>query len=177
LLLFAIDVEHVIAQPEVARVEVFGGYSLLPADGDDFPRQTSHGVHVTVSANVTPWFGVFGDIGAQFNTATNLGLNFEGTTARTRVIEYLAGPRFTVRSDRAALFVHGLIGLASGDAGDNFRGFSDTKLAFGGGGGVDVGIARRFAVRAQFDLLASFADIVEGNTRFGVGVVAKFGGL
>ena len=70
----------------------------------------------------------------------------------------------------------GLIGAASGDAGEAFGGFSDTKLAFGGGVGADVDLTRRLAVRTQFDLLASFADIVEANTRFAVGLVARLGG-
>jgi opacity protein-like surface antigen len=95
--------------------------------------------------------------------------------AKTRVTQYLAGPRFVARSDRFSVFAHGFIGAARGDAGE-FSGFSDTKVAFGGGGGADFDVTRRLAVRTQFDLLASFADIVEGNTRFAVGLVARLGG-
>jgi hypothetical protein len=41
---------------------------------------------------------------------------------------------------------------------------------------VDVQLRPRLAIRGQFDLLASFADIVEGNTRFGVGLAVGLGG-
>jgi hypothetical protein len=175
-LLLALSTTPASAQPVVPAVEIAGGYSLLPANGDDFPRQTSHGFQASVSANVTHWFGVLGDVAVHFNTARDLGPGFVGRVARTRVTQYLAGPRFVARSGPVSVFAHGLVGLASGDAGEDFSGFSDTKLTFGGGGGVDVQLRPRLAIRGQFDLLASFADIVEGNTRFGVGLAVGLGG-
>ena len=54
------------AQTPVPAVEIFGGYSLLPANGDDFPRQTSHGVQTSLTGNLTRWFGIVGDFGMQF---------------------------------------------------------------------------------------------------------------
>ena len=45
------------------------------------------------------------------------------------------------------MFGHFLIGGATGDAGPNFSGFSDSGLALGGGGGVDVLVNRRLAIR------------------------------
>ena len=74
------------------------------------------------------------------------------------------------------VFGHGLFGISTGDAGPDFSGFSDSGLTLGGGGGVDVRVSRRLAVRAQYDLIGSFADIVEGNSRFAVGAVIRFGG-
>jgi hypothetical protein len=63
-----------VAQPAAAQVghpavDLFGGYSHLPADGQDFPRQASHGVQVTAGVNLNHWFGVIGDFGAHFSTA------------------------------------------------------------------------------------------------------------
>lgn len=170
----------VVAQPAGAQVsqpkaDVFAGYSLLPANGDDFPRGTSHGVQVTAAVHLNRWFGVIADMSAQFSTNRDLGPNFSGQVARTRVVELLAGPRFTARSERADVFVHGLFGTSRGDAGPGFDGFSDSAVTFGGGGGVDVRLTRRLAVRASFDLIGSFADIVEGNTRFGAGLVVNLG--
>ncbi len=46
----------------------------------------------------------------------------------------------------------------------------------GGGGGIDVDVNRRFAVRAQFDRLGAFVDIAEVTSRFAVGLVVKLGG-
>ena len=170
-LLLGVVAAPVVAQTEAPRVELFGGYSILPADNQDFPRHTSHGVQAGVAANLTRWFGVFGEVAVQRSTATDLGPNFPGMVARSTVTEYLIGPRFTSRGDRVTGFVHGLFGLSRGDAGPDFEEFSDSGLTFGGGGGVDVRVSRRVAVRGQFDLLGSFADIVEGNSRLGVGVV------
>lgn len=164
-----------IAQETPRPVEIFAGYSLLPAGSEDFPRQTSHGVQGSVSVNLNRWFGVVGDVGVQWSTARNLGPNFPGLVARTVVKEYLIGPRFVRRSPAIDVFAHGLVGQAAGDAGDDFAGFSDTEIAFGGGGGVDVRVAPRIAVRAQFDLLGSFADIVEGNSRLAIGAVFGIG--
>ena len=163
------------AQDPPAPVDLFAGYSLLPADGQDFPRQTSHGVHVTVALRVTRWLSVIGDLATQFSTARDLGPGFQGLEAKTRVTEYLTGPRFVARSPAMDVFAHALIGIASGDAGDDFPGFSDSGLTFGGGGGIDVRVQPRLAVRAQFDLLGSFADIVEANPRVAVGLVIGLG--
>ena len=166
------------AQSRAPRVEIFAGYSVLPADpNDDFPRiTTSHGVQFDVSVNVNDWFGVLADLGIHSSTSRDLGPNFEGLVARTRVTEFLTGPRFVKRSQRLNLSGHGLVGWVRGDAGENFRGFSDTKLGFGSGGAVEVPIRQRIALRGQFDLIGTFADIVEGNTRFAVGVVVGLGG-
>ena len=157
------------------RVELFAGYSLLPADGQDFPRATSHGVQASVSLNLTRSFGIVGDIGVQWSRAIDLGPGFPGAVAETRVIEYMAGPRFVGRFERANIFAHGLIGYAAGNAGSGFEGFSDTEVAFGGGGGVDVHLSPRLSIHAQYDLLGSFADIVEGNSRFAIGAVLRLG--
>jgi hypothetical protein len=160
------------------RVEAFAGYSVLPADrNDDFPRRTSHGIQGSVSINVTEWFGLVVDVGFHANTNRDVGPGFEGLVARTRVTELLAGPRFVARSGRVSVFARGLAGTVRGDGGEDFSGFSDTKLGFGGGAGVDVGLSKRLAVRGQFDLIASFTDIVEGNSRSAIGLVWRLGEL
>jgi hypothetical protein len=165
------------AQTPAPGFEVFAGYSLLPADEqDDFPRKTSHGGQVSVAANFRSWFGLFADVSLHFNSATYPGPVYEGAVARSTVRTYFVGPRFTARSERVDLFAHGLVGLVQGDAGEDFSGFSDSGLALGGGGGVDVRVLRRLAVRAQVDLIGAFVDIVETNPRFAVGLVARIGG-
>jgi hypothetical protein len=165
------------SQTSAPGFELFAGYSRLPADQqDDFPRKTSHGGQVSVAANFSSWFGLFADVGVQFNSATYPDPVYEGLVARSTVREYFVGPRFTARSERVDLFAHGLFGLVQGDAGEDFSGFTDSGLSFGGGGGVDVRVHRRLAVRAQFDLFGAFVDIVETNSRFALGLVARIGG-
>jgi hypothetical protein len=164
------------AHAQAPAVEIFGGYSLLPSNFlTDFPRATSHGLQGSIAVNVTRWFGIVGDAGIQWNTNSDLRPNFAGLTAKTTVREWLVGPRFTRRSDTADVFAGGWFGTSIGSANDEFRGFADSGLTFGGGAGVDVHAGRRVAVRAQFDLIGSFADIVEGNSRLGVGLVVRLG--
>ena len=139
---------------------------------------TSRARHRTASRAPSPLTSIGGSAssatGAQFNTATDLGPTRGGWQGPR--CGYLVGPRFTARTEGVDVFGHALFGVSTGDAGPDFEGFSDSGLTFGGGGGVDVRVNRRFSVRAQFDLLGSFADIVEGNSRFAVGGVVRLGG-
>jgi hypothetical protein len=155
-------------------VEIFAGYSRVPADGDDFPRRTSDGVHAEVAGAVTRWFGVFGELAYYRNSTRELGPGFAGLVATTTDTQWSAGPRFTARLDRVNVFLHGLVGLARGGANDDFVGFADSGLTVGGGAGVDIAVHRRIGVRGQFDLLGSFADIVDTNSRLSVGAVFRF---
>jgi hypothetical protein len=162
------------AQGRTARFDVFGGFSLLPADGNDFPRRTSSGVQVSVARRLTDRMSLVLDIGAHTNTARDLGPNFPGAVAKTSVYELLAGPRFTRSRERLDLFAHALAGWAVGRS--SLPGFADNAFALGGGGGVDVRLTPRVAIRAQIDVLGSFVDILETNTRVGAGLVFRFGG-
>ena len=175
LLLWLVATQRTLAQDSYPRAEVFGGFSILPADGDDFPRRTSFGFQTSVRGNLTRAFGIVADLGAQYRTVSNLGPAFPGVVAKTSVYQYLVGPSFTVRRERFDVFAHGLVGGARGRSG--ISGFSDSGLTLGGGGGVDVRVGDRTAVRAQVDYLGSFVDILEDNIRVGLGVAIRFGGL
>jgi opacity protein-like surface antigen len=170
--LFIASAASASAQTSFPRFEVFGGYSYLPADGDDFPRTASSGFQASVAANLKFWLGVVGDVGGHYSRSSDLGFNFRGVTAKTSVYEFLAGPRFTLRG-KVSPFVQAFVGTASGHT--NLGRFSDSGFTFDMGGGVDAAINRRLAARVQIDGLGSFADILESNLRIGVGVVARFG--
>jgi hypothetical protein len=162
-----------VAFAQTPRADISGALSFLPSDElDDFPRGNSTGFQVGATFHINRWFGVFADLGGHYDTNSDLGPNFPGVTAESTVYEYLFGPRFTFRGSRVDGFVHGLFGVCDGHTN---IGFSDTGLTFGGGGGVDIGITRRVAARAQFDLFGSFADIVDVNSRFAIGLVLKLG--
>ena len=118
-------------------------------------------------------FGIVADFGGQYRTASNLGSGFPGVVAKTSVYQYLAGPSFTARREQFEGFAHGLVGGARGQSG--ISGFSDSGLTLGGGGGVDVRVGDRTAVRAQIDYLGSFVDILEDNIRVGLGIAIRFG--
>jgi hypothetical protein len=166
----------VLAQPAPSRVDVFAGYSLLPSNvNEDFPRRTSHGFEGNVAVHANRWFSVVGDAAVQWNSTSDLGPNFAGLTAHTRVVELLVGPRVTRRGSRVDVFAQGWFGSSTGYANEAFSGFADTGMTFGGGAGVDVRTSPRTALRIQYDLIGSFADIVEGNSRLATGLVWRFG--
>lgn len=163
------------AQDRHPRSEFFGGVSLLPANGMDFPRTNSLGFQASITGNITQRFGIVADFGGQYSRASDLGLGFPGITANSSVYQYMVGPRFTLRRDRFTLFVHGLAGGATGRT--DLWGFSDGNFAWGGGGGLDINLNGRIAIRAiQLDYLGSFVDILEHNARLGFGIVFKFRG-
>jgi hypothetical protein len=162
------------AQDVFPRFEVFGGWSYLPADGDDFPRQNSTGFQAALTVNVNRWFGVVADLGGQYSNASwDRGPGVPSLTTNTSVYEYVFGPRFTVRGDRVDVFGHALVGNATGDSG--IGGFSESGFTLGGGGGLDIRLSKRLAARVQFDWLGSFQDMIEDNTRLGIGMVVRLG--
>jgi hypothetical protein len=161
------------AQDRYPRGELFGGFSFLPANGMDFPRKNSLGFQASIAGNITRGFGIVADFGGHYSKTSDLGPGFPGITANSSVHEYMAGPRFTWRSDRFTLFFHGLAGGARGRT--DLRGFSDGHFAWGGGGGLDINLGDRIAIRAiQLDYVGSFVDILEHNARLGIGIVFKF---
>ena len=93
------------------RFEAFGGFSYFPANGDDFSRQNSTGFQASLTTNVNRWFGVVADLGGQYSSASWFrGPGVPSLTTRTSVCEYLFGPRFTMRAERASIFGHALVG-------------------------------------------------------------------
>jgi hypothetical protein len=163
----------VSAQAKDPRWEAFGGYSFLSATGSDFPRGASHGVEGEIAFKVSRWFSAGFSVGAQFDRSDDLGVNFPGVKASSSVTQYLAVPRFIARTDRADFFAHALVGIAAGRT--NLGGFSDSGFALGAGGGVDVRINRRLAVRGHMEILGGLVDIMETDVRAGAGLVIRLG--
>jgi len=165
------------AQDSIPSIEIFGGGSYLPSDGSDFPRDTSFGFQTSITGNMNRWFGIVGDFGGHYShvAAVQSG-TFQGP-ADSSVYEYLVGPRFTKRTDRFNVFGHVLLGGARGRTNlcSKCR-FSDNELTFGAGGGLDLNVSHRVAIRVlQFDYLGSLAEMLEDNGRFGAGVVLRLG--
>ena|SRR5437867_2115756 len=179
LLLLAIG-RHAFAQDAFPRFEVFGGFSYLPADSNDYPRDTSYGFQTSITGNFTRWLGVAVDLGGQYGSNLFPPPLFGPSPMKidTTVYEYGVGPRFTLRRQRASVFAHALLGGASGRT--SIGRFSDSELLLGLGGGVDIpvgGVGSSIAIRAaQFDFLSSFTDMLENNVRVGAGIVFKLGG-
>jgi hypothetical protein len=176
------------AQERTPAVEIFGGYSYLNFDlaVDPFfvlDRQHGQGIGLSLAGNFTKHFGVVGDF--SFN-ARDVKLTFLGgftDRAEARRLYYLIGPQFSARGERLTGFGHMLIGaVRSRDeiGGDTKR----TGFVLGAGGGLDVHLNKRVAIRAfQLDYLPSrikgdfdLKTVWLQNFRAQAGVVIKLGG-
>lgn len=151
------------AQYEYPRAVGSLGYSFASLDGLT-ERQSAHGFQLGGSFNFHKNIGIAGDFGGQFRST--------GRTAQVQeAFQYLAGPRFYARGYRTTPFVHALVGGMTVVGGpDNGTGF-----AMGVGGGLDIDVGNRMAVRLfQFDYLPRrFDDQWKHNIRVGVGLVIK----
>lgn len=153
---------------EIPQGDVAVGYSLL-----FLPKGftlTLNGGSNSVAYNFNPWLGVAGDFGVYNGSPGIPGLIGE---------TYLFGPRFSYRKwNRLTPFAQGLVGGAH--ANSNNGGFLAATNAFaaGGGAGGDLSLDRnrRFALRAQLDLLNFHAGSVNtGAVRFSTGIVFRIG--
>ena len=174
------------AQSDYPKAEVFVGYSHFSADinfddpfddvdeGDFFSqREGFHGVGFSVAGNLTRHFGVVGDFSYHKKEIELPGPDIDFST-----FAFLFGPRVTTRGNRVEGFAHAMAGGVRRKL-EDFD--SDTDLALGFGGGLDIKVADSFAIRVvQLDYLPfRDRDFFTGdkqwrhNLRVGVGVTFR----
>ena len=155
---------------EVPKAEVFGGYSWA---GGDF-----HGWGASVTGNVNRWFGLTADFSGHYSDGEP-GVVRE----RQRAHVYLFGPRVSLRRKRTTAFAYALFG------GIHFRDevrapalgfsgtFTDNGFNMALGGGLDVNVTRRVAIRAfQLDYMRpTFFGEAHNRGRLAVGLVLRLG--
>ncbi|HEV3216687.1 MAG TPA: hypothetical protein VGZ27_13230 [Vicinamibacterales bacterium] len=126
---------------EDGKFEIAGGYSFLR---DPATSQNFQGALASVSGAVTSWLDVVGEIGTDTQKASL------PTDVPQHVHAFVAGPRYIVRPiRRVALFGQVLVGAAVSNAVvDNIES-SGTHLAIQPGGGVDIGVLAKWAVRFE----------------------------
>jgi hypothetical protein len=178
------------AAQETPKAELFGGYSYFHADS----RGDLHGWHAAFNVNLNSWFGLGVDASGHYDSQS-FGTSFQipgfpPTLAReelsTNLHTVLIGPRFSYRRHKQLTpFGHVLIGLSRmreesetefGDFGSSSFSASSTAFAAAIGGGLDVSINRRFALRlAQADyLITRFNGFTQHNARLSTGIVVRF---
>jgi outer membrane immunogenic protein len=133
-----------------------------------------------VSFNFSRSLALVGEIAGQHAS------NISSTGADLTLTSYLAGPRYTwTRPYRLAPFAQALVGgaHAGGALAPGSSGLPGSANAFAmtAGGGLDIGLTRRIALRAfEADYyLTRFDNGVndhQNNLRIAVGVVIRFGG-
>ena len=171
----------------VPKFEGFGGFSIAsfgtPDDDDiDFDRDQFWGWQASLGTNFNESLGWVFDFGGQYEKSE---ITIPGTTDEDDVFtadyQFMTGPRFYARGERATGFGHFLIGGAHfgvhgiNDADD----FGTTGLGLGVGGGVDLnfgdgGMAFRLV---QLDWLPQrFGGDWHNDTfRVGIGLVFRGG--
>lgn len=158
------------AQEEATpKAEVFGGYA--------YGGSGSHGWDGSVAFNANRWLGVVAEVGGQYTS-----IDTPDSSERIRTHTFLFGPRFNARRGRHVTpFAHALFGAAHNDARAREAGldlhFTDNSFALALGGGLDVRLSRRVAVRAfQLDYLrTSFFGETQHKGRITFGLVLRLG--
>jgi hypothetical protein len=157
--------------PAAAQGELAGGLSFMNGDGG-----TGTGFVVDYSRPFAPampgWFGWVADLSMHDDDDV-------------RVTTVMGGVRYSRRAgDRLTWFVQGLAGLgrisATGDVADQCDTFdvdcSDNDWAFAPGGGVNVPVGRRAALRGQIDFVTIAAEGASLDVRrFWFGVSLRLG--
>ena len=150
------------------KVEVYGGYSYLDANFSK-TSVTLNGAAFSVAENLNSWFGGTLDISSHFGTEAGHKTNMETASY---------GPVFSYRKNKAIVpFGEAMLGVVRGAA--NYLNISkpETRFAVYTGGGVDVRVNDRLAVRViQADyLMTRFSSARQDNVRLSAGVVLRLG--
>jgi outer membrane immunogenic protein len=138
-----------------------------------------HGGDAWIAYNMPRSFAIIAQVSSQH--ASNIG----GSATDLTLTSYLFGPRYSLDlSRRFVPFAQVLLGVAhaSGTFAPGSAGYPGSANAFGMtvGGGVDMKLSNRFAVRAfQADYyLTNFANGVndhQNNLRISAGLIFRFG--
>lgn len=175
----ALVVPIVASAQKAPLLEVFGGYSylgihgyaaqaslLFPGSGGSggatfgLPNFGLNGWNGSAAVNATRWLGAVADVGGIYGMPTKT-IGGMPVTIGVHEYNYLFGPRFSIRDGRWVTYVHALFGEAHASVrigGPEVLapiGIVETKFAMALGGGADVGVYRKFAVRAQADWLTT----------------------
>ncbi len=159
---------------ETPVVDVSGGYSYQRLEGEGL-----NGWYATVGGNITSWFGLVGDVNWHYTSERIPPFeDFPGGRAKDDVRAILGGPRFTFRSGQVAAFAHVKGGVVTSHW--SFEGFGEgesSNAAMELGGGVDVWVLPRLAIRGGVDGRVIFYedDERDGSFRVHVGLVVGFG--
>ncbi|MBI4480454.1 MAG: outer membrane beta-barrel protein [Acidobacteria bacterium] len=164
---------------DAPKAEVFGGFSILSIgapEGFDGGRENARGWQSSAAVNFNRNVGLVADFGGQYKTLSEDGSDVSDVSLRGH--EFLFGPRFSARAERATPFVHVLFGGANGRASAGSEHLSKTVFAMAIGGGLDVNLSDHVALRVvQFDWvpIRPEGQWFRNVSRVGFGIVFKSG--
>jgi len=170
-----------------SKAEVFGGYSFARQGGTNIGK----GWDGSVEGKINDWLGIAADISGHYYSKDLLTVQGQSTTtvkADLNLHMFRFGPQFTMRSGKAAPFVHALFGVAntrvtgSARIGTSNFSVSDSSTGFATalGGGVDVDVMDKVAIRAIQVDYSYFRSTLFGaggssdGVRISAGVIFRF---
>jgi hypothetical protein len=179
------------------KAEVFGGFSMSNIPGvttfdpttgvPSVSRKSLMGWQASANYNLTHHFAIVGDFGGQYGSiagATVLGVTIPGYSMNS--YQFLFGPRVVFRGARDGI---GATTVSVLGVNVTTPAVASTGLGMGIGGGLDINISDRLALRVpQFDWtprhIAGTTVLgvtvpgtwATGQIRFGIGLVIKAGG-
>lgn len=161
----------------IPQFEVFGAYSYIRANAANSDGGFNlNGGSGSFAYNVSDSFSVVGDFGGYRFTGLPSGLS-------STMYTYLFGPQYSFRKvSRFTPFAHVLLGAGRLNASAGGLNAGENGFAMAIGGGIDVPLRRRFAIRIiQAEYLLTRFDSVNGasatqnDVRISAGLVFRFG--
>lgn len=164
----------------VSNVDVAAGYNYIRANAPPSDCQcfNMNGAFVSADVPLWNWLGVTGKV------TLNHGKNISDLGQNLTLMTFAAGPKVSLPMGRFIPFGEILFGVARGTgsyfpSGDTSSS-SASSFALAPGGGVDIGLTPRFAIRAEAQYLRTSLPNGFGNTQnqlqIGTGIVFRFGG-
>lgn len=166
-----------IASAACNTFEVGGGYRYVKvsskvSEGIFSTNEGSlntNGWDAEVAANPTCWLGIVGDFGGVYTTLFGVSIHTYEETFGPRVNLHKSGP---INPFVEALFGAAQLKASEGDVSESFNAFAGQY-----GGGVDVNLGPRWAVRGRIDdVNTHFAGMFQNSLGITAEVVLKFGG-
>ena len=208
--LFLFSISSFAQEVIYPKAEVFGGFSIssIPGVASFDPttglptssRKSFKGWQGSANFNITHRLGIVGDFGGQYSSIpgfTAFGITSSGVSLNS--YQFLFGPRLMFRRSKVTPFVHAMFGGLKEGIGSisvtasglsiTTPAVSSTGLGMAFGGGMDINISDRLALRVpQFDWTLRHIGSTTilgvtvpgswstGQIRFGIGLVVKAGG-
>jgi opacity protein-like surface antigen len=163
--------------------DVEGAYLFRSFYPTNAPRFGTNGWNASLDHNVRRWLGVAGDISGTYSN--------RGVHGKNQVYTFMAGPRIYPFGHKHKLIPYGQVLFGGGydrltfplNSGFPQTTFTSAAFAWAGGGGVQLKVARKWAVRlfefdyeqTRFSNFPNQTTTTQGNYRISVGVVYHIG--
>jgi hypothetical protein len=161
-------IPHAALAADGVPIDVSGGYAYLhdQSASSNFPS----GWTGSLSAGINSRLSVVGELGGSYQTLTTPSGDVRG-----HVYAFLGGARYTAYSaGKVSVFGQALVGAARSSLSADSTVSPETDFAIQPGGGVDVTLAPKWAVRVQGDFRAvRTSGATTKQERVAAGIVFK----